>query len=90
MARYAVISSATDIVDNIVEWDGNLQTWSPDPGFYTVETDDARRGDHYVDGVFVHPPHEEIPVPPRFDRLVIKLVEKEIIDQEEADAILTE
>lgn len=35
MATYAVVKDG--VVENIVEWDGNLDSWSPDDGCEALE-----------------------------------------------------
>jgi hypothetical protein len=40
MSTYAVVSSVTNICDNIVSWDG-VTPWSPPPDHYAVEDNDG-------------------------------------------------
>ena len=59
MAHYAVISSATSIVVNLVEWDGNLATWQPPAGTFTILIGAGVRvsvGDTYDGTTFIEPP----------------------------------
>lgn len=44
MARWAVICEKTKRVHNCIEWDGIAQ-WSPNPGFYVIQTDEGDRYD---------------------------------------------
>lgn len=57
--RYAIVREG--IVENVVEWDGDTEKWSP-PGETTVHAAGAAvsRGWTYADGAFVPPP---APVP---------------------------
>ena len=38
--RYALVNKQTKRVENFVEWDGNLSTWSPPETHEAVFTDD--------------------------------------------------
>jgi hypothetical protein len=56
MARYAMVD-ATGLVVNVVEWNGNTQTWQPPPDMTMVEdvNGEAGPGFTYADGAFVPP-----------------------------------
>lgn len=58
MARYAQVHSQYHYVANVIEWDGNENTWKPPAGFDMVEDPDgqASPGGTYEDGKFVPPP----------------------------------
>lgn len=62
MSRYALINTATGLVENVIEWDGNTEAWQPDLGYIVIASEEAQMGWHYVDGVFVAP--VVIPDPP--------------------------
>ena len=47
MATYAVISSATNICDNVVAWDDNLGPWNPPADHYIVNIDGVQAGIGY-------------------------------------------
>lgn len=40
MATYAVLKDS--IVENLIEWDGDLDTWSPDDGYDAVELEEGQ------------------------------------------------
>ena len=40
--RYAIINSS-NVVENMVVWDGNLETWKPPTGYTAVEVEDNVR-----------------------------------------------
>jgi hypothetical protein len=54
--KYAVISSATNIVENVIVWDG-VTPWTPPAGCYTVAIGDSGAGIgwSYINGAFVAP-----------------------------------
>jgi hypothetical protein len=46
--RYAVVNTTSNIVENIVQWDGNSETWQPPDGSIAVEApDDVEVGASY-------------------------------------------
>jgi len=59
MARWAMVHEQSGFVANMVEWDGNLKTWKPPPGYIMVEDTAvvAGPGFTYVDGEFIPPPN---------------------------------
>lgn len=52
--EYAVINSATNIVENVVLWNGDVDIWQPPAGTYTqsLEGTEAGIGWEFKDGVF--------------------------------------
>jgi len=60
--RYVTVNVATGIVENMILWDGNPETWQPDEGYIAIRSDFAQAGWSYVDGVFVAP--VVVPEPP--------------------------
>ena len=36
MSNYLIINTSTNIVDNVVEWNGDSSTWQPESGFIGV------------------------------------------------------
>lgn len=56
MGTYAVVNTSTNIVENVVVWDGESE-WAPGDGYVAVEitTDGVGIGWGYVDGVFTQP-----------------------------------
>lgn len=58
MARYAQVHSQYHYVANVIEWDGNEETWQPPDGFDMVEdvNNEAGPGFTYEDGQFIPPP----------------------------------
>ena len=66
MSTYALVDDNTNIVENIIMWDGNTETWQPPVGFYTVllENTEAGIGWSYVDGVFINPNPEPTLITP--------------------------
>lgn len=62
MSRYALINTATGLVENVIEWDGNTEAWQPDPGYVVIESEAAQMGWGYLDGVFTAP--VIVPIPP--------------------------
>lgn len=64
MLLYAVINTETGIVENVVVWDGSVESgWSPPEGCIAIQSDVAGIGWTYVDGVFIAPPEPEVPPP---------------------------
>jgi len=67
--NWAVINTATWIVENVIVWDGVEYTedtgvgWTVPDGYLAVQTDVAGVGWSYSDGVFVPPPAPEVPPP---------------------------
>lgn len=61
MARYAMVDDGSQIVVNVIEWDGNEQTWKPPQGYTMVEDTEMKAGPgcSYKDGEFVPPPGGE-------------------------------
>lgn len=55
MSYYAVVNTTTDIVDNIIVWDG-VTEYDPGEGYILVETDSAGIGWSYAAGVLSPPP----------------------------------
>lgn len=57
MSRYAMVDQGSGIVVNVIEWDGNEETWQPPPGYQMVEDPDFRAGPGYSwDGETFQPP----------------------------------
>lgn len=58
MARYAQVEDNSQIVVNVVEWNGDVETWAPPAGHTMVEDPDGQAGPgfSYVGGEFVPPP----------------------------------
>jgi hypothetical protein len=54
--RWAYIETATNIVTNVIEWDG-VSDWAPDEGFFVIQSDTANIGDTYdpENGTFTPP-----------------------------------
>ena len=44
MTTYAVVANATNICDNVVEWDDNFGPWTPPADHYIVDIDDVYAG----------------------------------------------
>jgi len=67
--NWAVINTATWIVENVIVWDGIEYTeetgvgWTVPDGYMAIQTDVASVGWSYSDGVFVPPPTPEVPPP---------------------------
>jgi len=63
MAKYAQVHEATGFVVNLIEWDGNVETWRPPAGYTMIEVTEANGaagpGWTYADGVFTPPPGGE-------------------------------
>ena len=45
MQRYAIVDVATNVVLNVVMWDGNTETWQPPEGTAAYPSDTASPGD---------------------------------------------
>lgn len=60
MSNYAVISSTTNICDNVVVWDDKLGPWTPPDGNYIIKIDGLGVGIGYyynpASGVWTAPP----------------------------------
>lgn len=57
MKRWALVENGSNIVQNIILWDG-VSAWKPQEGVYLVECDgyqDAQPGGTYENGIFVRP-----------------------------------
>lgn len=54
--RYAVIDSQTNVVENVIVWDG-VSPWTPPAGYYTAPIGDSGAGIgwSYINGTFVSP-----------------------------------
>jgi hypothetical protein len=54
--KYAVISSETNIVENVIVWDG-VTPWTPPTGYYVEPIGDSGAwiGWSYINGQFVPP-----------------------------------
>lgn len=54
--NYAVISSETNLVENVIVWDG-VSPWTPPAGYYIEPLGDfgAGIGWSYIDGQFAPP-----------------------------------
>lgn len=63
MSIYALINVSTAIVENIILWDGNIETWQPEEGYIAIQSDAAQIGWSYIDGEFIAPPAPEVPPP---------------------------
>jgi hypothetical protein len=63
MARYAMVQDASNIVVNVIEWDGNEATWMPPAGHTMVldEPPSAGPGFTYDGTTFTPPPGGEVP-----------------------------
>lgn len=61
MSEYAMIKDG--IVENVVIWDGDLDTWSPPEGYVMIEIKpeygQVSIGDNYKDGEFSTPTTSE-------------------------------
>lgn len=57
--KYAVINSATNMVENVIIWDG-VAPWTPPDGYYVESIGDfgAGIGWSHIDGQFFAPPVE--------------------------------
>ena len=55
MGNYAIVDSATGIVESVAVWDG-VTEWSPGEGYIAVESDVAVHGWSYSNGSFTSPP----------------------------------
>jgi hypothetical protein len=62
MGTYAVVDLATNVVINMIDWDGN-PGWAPEEGQIVIESYTATMGWLYVDGQLVAPPPPPV-IPP--------------------------
>lgn len=53
MARYVLIETATGIVENVVNWEGNTSVWAPPVGYSVRLSDEASPGDTWNGTKFV-------------------------------------
>jgi hypothetical protein len=61
MARYAMVHSQYHYVANVIEWDGDEETWKPPTGYDMIEDPDSQAGpgfgyDENADPPFIPPP----------------------------------
>lgn len=56
MARYAVIETASGLVKNIIEWDGQTPYTPPDLCALQFDNGSARIGGTFTSGQFTPPP----------------------------------
>lgn len=57
MARYAMVDDASGIVVNVIEWDGNPDTWAAPGGYTMVEDSAGQAGPGFtLDGTTFTPP----------------------------------
>lgn len=82
MARYAIIRNGA--VENVVEWDGDSETWGPPEGCTAVESATAGVGDLHDGGVFTQP-EPEPPKKTEAESLVDMLVTRGVLTQKNAD-----
>jgi hypothetical protein len=63
MARYAMIHSASGMVANVIEWDGDTANWQPPDGYDMVEDSEGKAGPGFQydkdTSVFTPPPGGE-------------------------------
>jgi hypothetical protein len=66
MARYAMVQDASGIVVNVIEWDGNTETWTPPEGYTMVldEPPSAGAGSTWDGEKFIPPPASPTPGAP--------------------------
>ncbi len=50
MAKYQIINTSTNIIENSVEWNGDTNIWSPDDGYIGIATDIVGIGWKYNSG----------------------------------------
>ena len=50
MAKYQIINTSTNIVENSVEWDGNTNVWKPDDGYVGIAATECGIGWKYNSG----------------------------------------
>jgi hypothetical protein len=56
MARYAMVHAQFHYVANVVEWDGDEQTWAPPAGYIMVADPDAAAGPGFTYDETATPP----------------------------------
>lgn len=63
--NYAIIDNITNIVINIVLWDGDTSVWQPPEGTFAIQTDVAGPGWIYdpATGTFTNPKPRPEPIP---------------------------
>jgi hypothetical protein len=63
VGRYAMVEPTNHIVVNVIEWDGDVATWSPPADCDMVPDPDMKAGPGYTyeDGVFKPPSKEAAP-----------------------------
>jgi hypothetical protein len=63
MARYAQVHAQYRYVANVIEWDGNPETWPPPEGYEMIEDTEGKAGPGYTyeGGTFVPPPGGNVP-----------------------------
>jgi len=44
--RWAYIESSSNLVTNVIDWDG-VTDWSPEEGYFVIQSDTANIGDTY-------------------------------------------
>jgi hypothetical protein len=63
MARYAMVHEQYHYVANVIEWDGNEETWQPPSGYIMVEDTEGTAGPGFTydqeTGEFTPPPGGE-------------------------------
>jgi len=61
MARYAMVQDSSQIVVNVIEWDGDEAKWKAPTGYTMVEDTEGKAGPGFTwkDGVFEPPPGGE-------------------------------
>lgn len=50
MAKYAIVENSTNLVVNIVEWNGNTEKWRPPEGHTAIQSSTAYKGDTWLGG----------------------------------------
>jgi hypothetical protein len=63
MARYAMIQTASKIVVNVIEWDGNTATWKVPTGYEMIEDSKGEAGPGFTwnGTTFTPPPGGVVP-----------------------------
>lgn len=77
MSAYAIINKETNIVENVIDWDGQNE-WNPpiDTFIVSIENVLVNAGDSYSNGEFIKKPIEVIEIPqPTKEELLAKLQE---------------
>lgn len=88
MARYALVRSG--VIENVCEWDGNLDTWQPPEGVDAVLDPDglADVGGAYTGGTFGPTSQTPSPVPPSVTNRQLRLVLIQMGLFDQADAFI--